>query len=161
MPRLCGDRPWLSPGVVGTCGSWPWRCCRGFSSPGSACWSLLPALGAIPFGPRSTWPRRPGPPPGAQCIWLASWNSSIDRRSSMPVVPRRSSLGPGPCRRGRTPRSVRCSRRRVAGNSPVYSHGCKCQPLVAEGVAGKSGLFPPGGKFYFMYSSQGVSAIIA
>ena len=26
---------------------------------------------------------------------------------------------------------------RVAGNSPVYSHGCKCPLLVAEGVAGK------------------------
>ena len=45
----------------------------------------------------------------------------------------------------------------VAGNSPVYSHGCKLEASVAEGVAGKPVLFIPGGKFYFMYSSQGAS----
>ena len=45
--------------------------------------------------------------------------------------------------------------RGVAGNSPVSSHGCKCPPSVAEGVAGKPGLFLPGRKLYFRYSSQG------
>ena len=44
---------------------------------------------------------------------------------------------------------------KVAGNSPVYSHGCKLAPSVAERVAGKPGLFLPGRKLYFRYSSQG------
>ena len=44
---------------------------------------------------------------------------------------------------------------KVAGNSPVYSHGCKSPPFVAEGVAGKPGLFAGGRKLYFRYSSQG------
>ena len=34
--------------------------------------------------------------------------------------------------------------------------GWKIPPLVAEGVAGKPGLFLPGRKLYFRYSSQGV-----
>ena len=44
----------------------------------------------------------------------------------------------------------------MAGNSPVYSHGCKLAPSVAKGVAGKPGLFAGGRKLYFRYSSQGV-----
>ena len=44
---------------------------------------------------------------------------------------------------------------RVAGNSPVYSHGCKFPLSVVKGVAGKPGLFIPGRKLYFRYSSQG------
>ena len=106
--------------------------------------------------PGSTWPRRPGRPPVAQCTALASWNSSTGRLSSGLATQRRWPQGLGPCRRGRTPRSVRCSRRRVAVNSPVSSHGCKLSPSVAERVAGKPGLFAGGRKFYFMYSSQGV-----
>ena len=31
----------------------------------------------------------------------------------------------------------------VAGNSPVYSHGCKFIPPVADGAAGNSGLHDP------------------
>ena len=62
---------------------------------------------------------------------------------------------PGLYPRSRTFRGVRCSRRGVAGNSPVSSHGCKLSPFVAEGVAGKPGLFPLGRKLYFGYSSQG------
>ena len=47
-------------------------------------------------------------------------------------------------------------KKRVAGNSPVYSHGCKLAPSVAEGVAGKPGLFTLGRRrLYFRYSSQG------
>ena len=47
----------------------------------------------------------------------------------------------------------------VAGNSPVYSHGCKLAPSVAEGVAGKPGLSTLGRKLYFGYSSQGVEKV--
>ena len=43
----------------------------------------------------------------------------------------------------------------VAGNSPVYSQGCKSPLPVAEGVAGKPSCKPPGRKPYFRYSSQG------
>ena len=43
----------------------------------------------------------------------------------------------------------------VAGNSPVYSQGCKSPLPVAEGVAGKPSCKPPGRKAYFRYSSQG------
>ena len=43
----------------------------------------------------------------------------------------------------------------VAGNSPVYSHGCKSPLPVAEGVAGKPSCITPGRKPYFRYSSQG------
>ena len=43
----------------------------------------------------------------------------------------------------------------VAGNSPVYSHGCKSPLPVAEWVAGKPSCKPPGRKPYFRYSSQG------
>ena len=45
--------------------------------------------------------------------------------------------------------------RQVAGNSPVYSHGCKSPLPVAEGVAGKPSCNPSGRKSYFRYSSQG------
>ena len=37
----------------------------------------------------------------------------------------------------------------VAGNSPVYGPGWKFPPFVAEGVAGKPGLFLPGRTVYF------------
>ena len=43
----------------------------------------------------------------------------------------------------------------VAGNSPVYSHGCKPPLPVAEGVAGKPSCRALGRKSYFRYSSQG------
>ena len=43
----------------------------------------------------------------------------------------------------------------MAGNSPVYSHGCKSPLPVAEGVAGKPSCKPLGRKPYFRYSSQG------
>ena len=43
----------------------------------------------------------------------------------------------------------------MAGNSPVYSHGCKSPLPVAEGVAGKPGGTTSGRKPYFRYSSQG------
>ncbi len=46
---------------------------------------------------------------------------------------------------------------RMAENSPVYSHGCKCLHLVAEGVAGKPGCRTFGRNSYFRYSSQGCS----
>ena len=45
----------------------------------------------------------------------------------------------------------------VAGNSPDYSHGCKFPLVVAQGVAGKPGLFLPGRTVYFCHSSQGCS----
>ena len=48
---------------------------------------------------------------------------------------------------------------RVAGNSPVYSHGCKSPLPVAEGVAGKPGCRTPGRKPDFRYSSQGCSEL--
>ena len=43
----------------------------------------------------------------------------------------------------------------MAGNSPVYSHGCKSPLPVAEGVAGKPSCNASGRKSYFRYSSQG------
>ena len=43
----------------------------------------------------------------------------------------------------------------MAGNSPVYSHGCKPPLPVAELVAGKPSCNPTGRKPYFRYSSQG------
>ena len=43
----------------------------------------------------------------------------------------------------------------VAGNSPVYSHGCKSPLPVAAGVAGKPSCKTSGRKPYFRYSSQG------
>ena len=43
----------------------------------------------------------------------------------------------------------------VAGNSPVYSHGCKSPLPVAEGVAGNPSCNPTGRTPYFRYSSQG------
>ena len=44
---------------------------------------------------------------------------------------------------------------RVAGNSPVYSHGCKLPQPVAERVAGKPGCRTSGRILYIRYSSQG------
>ena len=44
---------------------------------------------------------------------------------------------------------------RLAGNSPVYSHGCKSPLPVAEGVAGKPSCRTFGRILYFRYSSQG------
>ena len=41
----------------------------------------------------------------------------------------------------------------MAGNSPVYSHGCKCSHLVAERVAGKPGYRTLGRSLYIRYSS--------
>ena len=43
----------------------------------------------------------------------------------------------------------------MAGNSPVYSHGCKFIPPVADGAAGKPSFNASGRKTYFRYSSQG------
>ena len=43
----------------------------------------------------------------------------------------------------------------MAGNSPVYSHGCKSPLPVADGAAGNSGCRASGRKPYFRYSSQG------
>ena len=53
----------------------------------------------------------------------------------------------------------RMAKHEVAVNRAVYSHGCKCPPFVAEGVAGKPDLFLPGRKLYFRYSSQGVDSM--
>ena len=55
----------------------------------------------------------------------------------------------------RTPARVRPTWPPVAGNSPVYSHGCKSPLPVAEGVAGKPSCKASGRKPYFRYSSQG------
>ena len=44
---------------------------------------------------------------------------------------------------------------KVAGNSPVYSHGCKSALPVADGAAGKPGCRTSGRILYFRYSSQG------
>ena len=43
----------------------------------------------------------------------------------------------------------------MAGNSPVYSHGCKSPLPVAEGVAGNPSCRTFGRILYFRYSSQG------
>ena len=53
------------------------------------------------------------------------------------------------------PTQVRPHPVEVAGNSPVYSHGCKSPLPVAEGVAGKPSCRTLGRKPYFRYSSQG------
>ena len=42
---------------------------------------------------------------------------------------------------------------RLAGNSPVYSPGCKFITPVADRLAGKPGCKPTGRKPYFKYSS--------
>ena len=47
----------------------------------------------------------------------------------------------------------------VAGNSLVYSHGCKSPLPVAEGVAGNSVYRTSGRILYFRYSSQGCSGM--
>ena len=43
----------------------------------------------------------------------------------------------------------------VAGNSPIYSHGCKLPIPVAEGVAGKPSCRASGRILYISYPSQG------
>ena len=43
----------------------------------------------------------------------------------------------------------------VAGNSPVYSHGCKLPHSVADRVAGNSSCRTSGRILYFRHSSQG------
>ena len=45
----------------------------------------------------------------------------------------------------------------VAGNSPVYGPGWEFAHVVAQGVAGKPGLFLPGRTVYFCHSSHGCS----
>ena len=47
----------------------------------------------------------------------------------------------------------------VAGNSPVYSHGCKLPQPVADGVAGKPGCRTSGRILYISYSSRGCSGM--
>ena len=47
----------------------------------------------------------------------------------------------------------------MAGNSPVYSHGCKFILSVAEGVAGNSGCTTGGRKPDFRYASQGLRGL--
>ena len=47
----------------------------------------------------------------------------------------------------------------MAGNSPVYSHGCKSPLPVAEGVAVKPVCTTLGRILYFRYSSQGLSTM--
>ena len=47
----------------------------------------------------------------------------------------------------------------LAGNSPVYGPGWKFTLAVAQGVAGKPGLFLPGRTVYFCHSSQGCSGM--
>ena len=49
---------------------------------------------------------------------------------------------------------------RVAGNSPVYSHGCKSPLTVAEEVAGNSGCSILGRILYISYSSTPRSCIL-
>ena len=44
---------------------------------------------------------------------------------------------------------------KVAGNSPVYSQGCKPSLPVAEGAAGNPSCKTFGRILYFRYSSQG------
>ena len=44
----------------------------------------------------------------------------------------------------------------MAGNSPVYGPGWKSPPFVAQGVAGKPGLFLPGRTVYFCPFQPGV-----
>ena len=47
----------------------------------------------------------------------------------------------------------------LAGNSPVYGPGWKYPPLVAEGLAGKPGLFLPGRTVYFCPFQPGGSGM--
>ena len=46
----------------------------------------------------------------------------------------------------------------LAGNSPVYGPGWKSPPFVAQGVAGKPGLFLPGRTVYFCPFQPGGAA---
>ena len=64
-----------------------------------------------------------------------------------------------PCNRRRVRNAGPESNRpvRYGWKQPVYSHGCKCLHLVAEGVAGKPGCRTFGRNSYFRYSSQGCS----
>ena len=60
-------------------------------------------------------------------------------------------LGPDGAHRDRTPPPLG-----LAGNSPVYSPGWEFHLVVAQGVAGKSGLFLPGRTVYFCPFQPGV-----
>ena len=92
----------------------------------------LPSSGNI-------WPPHPVRLPSARRRGLASRRFSTVRRSLGRAAPCRLPSGLGQSQRDRTSRRVRCSRKKVAGNSPVFSHGLKFPPFVALGMAGKPG----------------------
>ena len=63
---------------------------------------------------------------------------------------------PGLYPRSRTFRGVRCSSNGWLETALFTAMAVNSPCPVAEGVAGKPGLFLPGRKLYFRYSSQGV-----
>ena len=73
----------------------------------------------------------------------AEWSASSTFARNV-IWPCRMNAGPG-----QTHPAV------VAGNSPVYSHGCKPSLPVAEGAAGNPSCRTFGRILYFRYSSQG------
>ena len=82
-----------------------------------------------------------------------------------PGVPGGHHGAPGPAslphdRRVRSPSPGQSHPVEVAGNSPVYSHGCKCPHLVAERVAGKPGCTTLGRILYISYSSTPCSCVL-
>ena len=84
-------------------------------------------------GTRKGTPARPSVPAAA-----SPWPPGPGTKPTRPRVPKRPLV-----------------EQPVAGNSPVYSHGCKFIPSVADGAAGKPSFNASGRKTYFRYSSQG------
>ena len=75
---------------------------------------------------------------------MPAWCSASSTSAREVILPRRRVAGPG-----------QIHTVEVAGNSPVYSHGCKLPHPVADRVAGNSSCRTSGRILYFRYSSQG------
>ena len=108
---------------------------------------------------------------GQLCRWrlssrLSSRSSSgplylvfTDATPPVGVLRRHGAAGPPGLPRGRGVRRAGPGQPQpagMAGNSPVYGPGWKFPPFVAEGVAGKPGLFLPGRTVYFCPFQPGV-----
>ena len=95
--------------------------------------------------------KQPSLVPGLQRFALPSLHrrDAPARSPSRCTSPRWCRWIAGPAAWLRTPAAL-------AGNSPVYGPGWKSPPFVAEGVAGKPGLFLPGRTVYFCPFQPGV-----
>ena len=116
------------------------------------CWTALPFRGRSPGQPAL-------PPPQRIAGSYTSFQPlRVRPRPSLGVLCYHEAAGSAALPHDRRVRSARPGQSHpaeVAGNSPVYSHGCKSPLPVAEGAAGKPGCKPLGRKHDFRYSSQG------